>query len=177
MQTTIYSLVKDCLYRYPDIRLIKLIISLSTNDEDTQILNKIDNYTHDCEDMTTHIDTFMSVVKRRPYLRKHKLKLPQDKNINNVMLSMYTYYCKRQIDVFMRYVHFVKLAENKLIILNIPHYLAVFAYYVQMPARLTCSAHYGKSRKRTVFKLNAHALFVYQIHVRFENALPVYVAL
>lgn len=116
MQTTIYNLVKDCLYRHPDIRLIKLIISLSTNDEDTQILNKIDNYKHDCEDMTTHIDTFMSVVKRRPYLRKHKLKLPQDKNINNVMLSMYTYYCKRQIDVFMRYIRgVIKFNINKVV--------------------------------------------------------------
>ena len=116
MQTTIYNLVKDCLYRYPDIKLIKLIISLSTNDEDIQILNEIDNYIHESEDMTTHINTFMSVVKRRPYLRKHKLKLPQDKNIKNVMLSMYTYYCKQQIDIFMGYVRgVIKFNINKVV--------------------------------------------------------------
>ena len=113
MQTTIYNLIKDCLYRHPDIRLLKLIISLSPNDENIQLVN---NYINSCKDMTTHINTFMSVVKRRPYLRKHKLKLPQDKDITNIMLSMYTYYCKQQIDVFMCYIRkVIKFDINKVV--------------------------------------------------------------
>ena len=87
------------------MKLIKLIISLPNKENSAELLTYADNYLHNCKDVITHIETFMRVVKRRPYLSKYKLSLPQNRNINDVMLSMYTHYCKRQIDSFMSYIH------------------------------------------------------------------------
>ena len=87
------------------MKLIKLIISLSSNEKATEMLTYADNYIHNCKAFTKHIDTFMCVVKRRPYLGKYKLELPKNTSMNTIMLSMYNHYCKRQIDSFISYMH------------------------------------------------------------------------
>lgn len=95
------ELIKYCLYNFPDMKIIKLIIM---NIKDNNIINNIINYISNRKQTTVHMDCFMEVTKRRVYIHNSPLKLPQNKKLNNLLTSMYNYYCKFQINEFLKYI-------------------------------------------------------------------------
>ena len=97
------SLVKYCLCFFPNIQLIKHIISIS--DDSILTLQHIVNYISQHETTDIHIQTLKQIADRRWYVHGSKLALPTTKKLYDIVFSMYNHYCKQHLNTFMKYLY------------------------------------------------------------------------
>ena len=97
------SLVKYCLCFFPNIQLIKHIISIS--DDSILTLQHIVNYISQHETTDVHIQTLKQIADRRWYVHGSKLALPTTKKLYDIVFSMYNHYCKQHLNTFMKYLY------------------------------------------------------------------------
>lgn len=101
-----YDLIKYCLHKYPCVGIINNILSLDENSGEYKLLSyNVVIWLKDHEEITQHMETFKTIIKRRIFIHKSPLKLPnKNDNLYNTLISMYNYYCKNQIDIFINHI-------------------------------------------------------------------------